>query len=169
MLTAPVDAVAQPVLLAFETVPVVDGAPAGFQLVNQAFRLTAYQEGVPLSHFQFQQPVTLTLDYRDEQMQGVDELTLAFAFFDESAGQWSTDGITVVERDLDHNRLVVQLTHLTTFALLASTLTAGPTPTPGPALYLPLIRRAGFKSRPQVRHLIPLTYCASRYCIKAGD
>jgi hypothetical protein len=36
-----------------------------------------------------------------------------------SGNTWSTDGITVVERDLDGNRLVVTATHLTEFALFA--------------------------------------------------
>ena len=143
------------------------------QFVNHAFQLVAYQGEVALTHFQFAQPVTLVLVYTDVQIQGLDERQLAFYFLDEESGTWRTDGITIVERDIDNNRLVVQITHLTSFALFGSTLTAVPTATPtimptslpGPALYLPLIRRSNFKEKRSIGR----AYCASRYCIEARD
>ena len=117
--------------------------------------MVAYQADAPLPGFHFQQPLLLILTYADEQIAGLDELNLLLYFWDEGNGLWATDGITLVERDPVNNRLAVEIAHLTTFALFASTLTSAPTVTPEvpatPAqeqyFYLPYIQRTGFKTR----------------------
>jgi len=169
VLTAPVGAVTQPVTLVFTEALKAPAAPISLHFVNLAFQLVAYQGGLALAHFQFAQPVTLALEYTDLQVAGLDELKLTFYYFDEAVGQWRSDGITIIERDTVNNRLIVQIAHLTTFALFGSTLTdvptltPTPTPTPGPALYLPLIQRTGFK---QHKSSGGANYCQRHLCLK---
>ena len=64
----------------------------------------------------FAQPLTLTIDYTDGDLGGIDENTLELRYWDGSG--WVTDGITIVEWDTVNNRLVVTIDHLTEFALL---------------------------------------------------
>jgi len=173
VLTAPVGSVTQTVTLVFAEALGVHEAPVSLQFINHAFHLVAYQDDLPLTHFQFTQPITLMLEYTDEQLQGLDELKLSFYYFDEAMGQWRSDGITIVERDAINNRLVVQITHLTTFALFGSTLTDVPTLTPTPTLmpgqmlYLPLIQRTGFKQHSPSAD--QESYCQRDSCLTTGE
>ena len=63
----------------------------------------------------FETPITLTIQYADSTVTGLDESTLILSYWDGS--EWTEDGITVVARDPDHNRLVVTIDHLPEFAL----------------------------------------------------
>jgi hypothetical protein len=74
---------------------------------------------------------TLTITYTDADLAGMQEDTLALRYWDGAA--WSTEGITIVERDTAHNRLVATLTHLSQFRLFARG---------EHALYLPLMLRS---------------------------
>ncbi|MEZ4730410.1 MAG: hypothetical protein R3E79_25060 [Caldilineaceae bacterium] len=51
------------------------------------------------------------IDYTDNDVAGIDENTLTLFFYDETAGIWSDQGITVVARDTTNNRLTVQIAH----------------------------------------------------------
>ena len=48
---------------------------------------------------------------------GIDETSLTLFFYDETNGVWSDQGIIVVARDPANNRLTVQISHLTEFAM----------------------------------------------------
>ena len=78
----------------------------------------------------FAEPLIVTIDYTDGDLNGQDENTLELMYWNGSA--WVSDGITIVERDTINNRLVIQIEHLTEFALFAQY-----------RLYLPLILRDG--------------------------
>ena len=105
-------------------------APSGFTFAGHAFDLTAYQDGQPVSGLTFATPVTVTIAYSDADVAGMDEATLQLSYWNGSA--WNTDGITVIERHMAHNRLVATISHLSKFATFAESKKR---------LYLPLITR----------------------------
>jgi hypothetical protein len=115
------------VLTAVET-PTV---PSGFAFAGHAFTLEAYSGDDLLPGFLFETPVTLTIEYTDADVAGLDENTLELHFWDGIG--WSTDGIVVVERDTEGNRLVALVDHLSQFALLV---------VKQHRLYLPLVLRS---------------------------
>ncbi|MEM7028117.1 MAG: LamG-like jellyroll fold domain-containing protein [Chloroflexota bacterium] len=116
-ITAPAGAVGQSVRLEYTILSAVNGAPDGFIFVGVAFDLTAFVNDQVQNSFTFDQPIMLTLSYTDIQIAGIDENSLSLYYFDEASSSWRTDGITIVERDVDNNRLRVSISHLTTFGL----------------------------------------------------
>ena len=82
-----------------------------------------------LPGFQFLVPVTVTMQYNDSDVAGLDERTLEFLYW--NGTEWSSDGITVIERDTINNRITVSVTHLTEFALFARPI----------HVYLPIVQR----------------------------
>jgi oligopeptide transport system substrate-binding protein len=88
--------------------------------------VTDLTSGQPITTFA--KPLTVTIKYTDGDLNGQDEETLEFLYWNGSA--WVDDGITIVERDTLNNRLVVQIEHLTEFALFGRY-----------RLFLPLILR----------------------------
>ncbi|MBK7203334.1 hypothetical protein [Candidatus Amarolinea dominans] len=103
-----------------------------------SFTLDASVNSVLQPGFVFLAPVTVTLDYADSDLVGLDENTLMLSYFDTAANQWSSAGITLIERDTVNNRLVVTISHLSLFAAIGApplptaTLTATPTATGTP-------------------------------------
>jgi hypothetical protein len=97
----------------------IDGPsqPGLFQFGGLSFTLTAYQNDVALDSFTFEQPFTLVIDYKDSDVAGLDEDGLTLFYLDKVSGEWSQAGITVLSLDTANNRLTVQITHLTEFAL----------------------------------------------------
>jgi hypothetical protein len=89
-----------------------------FQFAGHSFTLTAYRSNSPLSNFLFPQPVTLVIDYTDADVAGLDENALTLFFYDTAINSRSEQGIMVVTRDTANNRITVQITHLTEFALV---------------------------------------------------
>jgi len=73
-------------------------------------------------------PLTLTINYTDGELGGISESSLELRYWNGSV--WATDGITIIEHDTANNRLVIQIEHLTEFALLGKH-----------HLYLPLVLR----------------------------
>jgi peptide/nickel transport system substrate-binding protein len=111
----PAGAVPETTTLAFAAVETVPAGPA-FS-AGHGFLLAAYRDGQELPGLTFDPPLTVTIEYSDADVASVAEDTLALCFWD--GAQWSTDGITVVERDVEDNQLVVTVAHLSRFALLA--------------------------------------------------
>jgi hypothetical protein len=71
----------------------------------------------------------VTLTYSDTDVAGLIEEELSFRYWD--GLEWSTDGITVIERDTENNRLAVTISHLSDFALFGRQV----------RIHLPLILR----------------------------
>jgi len=96
------------------TVPITP-ATATFSFAGQLFTLKAFQGGVEQPAFNFAEPITVTLIYHDADISVINEDSLQLYYWDGSA--WQTDGITIVQRIPDQNKLVVTISHLTDFAL----------------------------------------------------
>ncbi|MCB9422807.1 MAG: tandem-95 repeat protein [Ardenticatenaceae bacterium] len=92
--------------------PLDEYHPAGLNLT-----LDAYLDGVLTSPFTMTAPVTLTITYSEDGLSHLirGERDLALYFW--SGSEWDSDGITLVEHDMDNNRIVFALNHLTDFAL----------------------------------------------------
>ena len=81
------------------------GALPGYEPAGVFFTLVGYLDGQLLGNgHTFQQPLTLTVDYRHADVSNIGpcEETLALFYWD--GDDWASDGITVVERDLNNHR-----------------------------------------------------------------
>jgi uncharacterized repeat protein (TIGR01451 family)/CSLREA domain-containing protein len=93
--------------------------PAGFDFAGIIFVLDAYLDTVLQPGFDFNAPITITLEYSPHALGNVDETTLALFYW--TGSMWSASGIGVVEHDIANHRLIVTIEHLTEFALLGQT------------------------------------------------
>ena len=109
--------------------PPTTGVPGGFMFGGRRLSLELSVDGVLQPGFQFLVPVTVTMQYNDSDVAGLDERTLEFLYW--NGTEWSSDGITVIERDTINNRITVSVTHLTEFALFARPI----------HVYLPIVQR----------------------------
>lgn len=91
--------------------------PTGLSYASFGFSLDAVIDGVVQSTFTFSQPISLTLTYDAATLPGVDEDSLELHYWDETHLDWRTDGITIIERNPERNRLVISIAHLTEFAI----------------------------------------------------
>jgi thermitase len=126
----PAGAITQATQFAYASVLMVADAPAGYAFAGHAFNLDAHREGKPCSGLVFEAPVTFTIHYTDTDVEGLNESTLELRFWD--GEQWSTADITVAERDVLDNRLILRVDHLSEFATFAQT-------SGGREVYLPLV------------------------------
>lgn len=113
----PAGAVQAPITLLYQTLSTPTATLGAYQFVGRAFMLHAYQDNAIISPFIFGIPVTVTLYYTEDDVAGMDETQLQLLTLDATTGQWSTDGITVVERHPQDNYLVVTIAHFTEFTL----------------------------------------------------
>jgi PKD repeat protein len=126
----PIGTVASPANLVYTVLPTdTHSAPAKFNFAGANFNLEMYLGSVWQSDYQFNTPITLTLDYDPADL-GLNENTLELRYWNGSA--WVGDGLTLLQRDTVHHRLIITLTHLSEFALLGQK---------GYKICLPLIRR----------------------------
>jgi|GEM_PF-1017343 len=126
----PAGAVASPVSLAYTILPSnTHAAPAKFTFAGANFSLEMYQGDLLQPDYQFSTPITLTLAYNPANL-SVSENSLELRYWNGNA--WVSDGLTLIQRDTAHHRLVITLTHLSEFALLGQVANK---------VYLPLVVR----------------------------
>lgn len=94
---------------------VIDQPHATLYFAGQIFDLVAEQNSSIVSNFTFLTPVTLTITYADEDVDGIGEDTLQLLHWNGTS--WSSDGITFVSRHMANNSLTVTIAHLTEFAM----------------------------------------------------
>jgi hypothetical protein len=117
----PGDAVEEPTTFAFT--PIEEVRPSqqpGFRFAGQSFHLNAFREDGYQEHFTFRAPITLTLGYTDEQVQGLDETRLTLTFWDGDAwidAATSCSPASVYRYEPEINQLQVAICHLSEFAL----------------------------------------------------
>ena len=127
------DAVDQATLV--RLVPYLTSGGAGFTFAGHAFHLEASQEGIPQPGFAFGSPVTMTIQYSNDDVRLVsDESQLALWWRSESEWQDAAETCnpaSTYTRDETNNVLSVPVCHLSLFGLF------GPTN----QVYLPLAMR----------------------------
>lgn len=106
------------------------GSPRGLLPACNTFDLAAYLNSLQLADgHNFRQPLTMTLEYADAEVAAIGgpiEQSLMLYHWDGEG--WSRDGIDVVERDTDSNRLTLTLNHASEFRLFRQS-----------PVYLPLV------------------------------
>lgn len=132
-ITVPTDAVTSTIEIVFT--PVAEAAPPqGLDFAGHAFTLDAYSDGSLLDEFTFNQPITLTLQYNNADVAGMDESNLTLFYWDELNSAWLDVAGTCsppssYDRHLEENWLSVPVCHLSQFGLFGSPFT----------LYLPVL------------------------------
>jgi CSLREA domain-containing protein len=111
--------------------------PDGMTFGGLAFLLNAFVGGVQQEGFVFQQPVMLSLTYRDEDVAGLDEDALTLQTWDGAA--WVDAATTCTppaaySRQPEQNRLGMHICHLSEYALVVGAA-------PIRRIYLPLVLR----------------------------
>lgn len=134
----PANAVTSPITLHFIPLPALSQAVDPFQFANTHFRLAALDaEDQPVRSFPFLQPITLTLNYEDEDVNLSNEEEIFLFYWDEVHHTWVDAASTCSPtssyvRDLQNNRISVEICQLGEFALVND----GEIP-----LYLPMVRK----------------------------
>jgi len=96
-----------------------------------AFAIMASRNGLPLEQLTFNQPMTLTIAYTDADLNAIDDTALALFTFHAADGQWSAQGITLLEHVPAENRFVVVIDQTGDYVL----------GTPNRMVFLPVIVR----------------------------
>lgn len=117
VIQVPVGALTQTLTLVYSDTSPSVAPPPGFRFAGTSFLLNAYQGLLLINSPGFVHPITLTIDYSDADVTNMDEAGLTLRYRDGDI--WSSDGIRILSRDPAKNRLVVSISHLTEFALLA--------------------------------------------------
>ncbi len=98
-----------------EAVSPTHPAPGAFLFAGRTFTIEAYQGLILQDNFTFHTPITLTLQYPPDALGEAFEAGIELLYWDGS--QWTSDGITIIERDFVNHRLVATINHLTEFSL----------------------------------------------------
>ncbi len=118
-LQIPAGVATDPFTLVYDEPDTLSGElPSGFELAGLHFTLDAYLTQQLLPGYQFPPPITLTIAYSDADVAGISlgEESLELRLWNGS--EWRTDGVAVISRDMDNNRLVLEISHLSEFALM---------------------------------------------------
>ena len=75
----------------------------------------------------FDPPITITITYTDDEIEGLDEENLRIFLYNEETGTFDTEVTSqIIERDLENNRIVFEVNHFSIFALGGSLLASEP-------------------------------------------
>lgn len=91
--------------------------PRGFRFAGRSFILEAYKNGIKQEDYRFQEPIFIEIEYRDQDVEELNEGQLRLYAYDPEAQRWSPEGITTDRHDMENNRLRARVEHLTEFAL----------------------------------------------------
>ncbi len=132
----PVGAVDETTELLLTDIPTPTESPPGFAFAGRAFTLEAFQDGLPMGGFLFDQPVTLKIEYSDTDLNGLDETKMALLYWNGTG--WEDAACGAYDRHPAENWLAVAICHLSRFALYAE-----PTDDVPNRIFLPVIQGPG--------------------------
>lgn len=120
-ITAPPGAIGQDVTLIYTPGISTDSSPSS-EFTHQKFSLQAELNGEVLDHYSFNEPLTIAFDYSDADIAGVNEATLNLYYWEEGSQTWVPASTTCapegqVIRDLENNRLQVEICHFSEFTV----------------------------------------------------
>ncbi|MDM8532269.1 Ig-like domain-containing protein [Anaerolineales bacterium HSG25] len=117
ILTIPVDIAEDEFVLVYTRLATNShGLPTG-QGLEYGFKLEAFVNGVLQSGFVFSRPLTLTIQYTDQQVAQLIEETLHVRYWNVAEQAWKTDGIVTISHDMARNEFTITIAHLTEFGL----------------------------------------------------
>lgn len=111
-------------------IPLPGVTPPNERATQRAFELLARQGGVVISTPN--KAVTVTIEYADEEIAGLDEAKLRLKRFVEGGNQWVEAGCGPYVRQLEENTLTVPLCHFSRFGLFEDATQQ---------LFLPVVQR----------------------------
>jgi hypothetical protein len=120
--------------LVYDDIELPGPAPSDLALAGLSFSLDVYLAGQQQVDYQFSQPLTITVEYDDQNLAGLDETALELRHW--NGGEWD-DGLATLERDTEGNRLVSSLPNPGSFGLFGPASEAGTTW----SIFLPVIIR----------------------------
>ncbi|MDY6877926.1 MAG: Ig-like domain-containing protein [Chloroflexota bacterium] len=126
----PADAVTDTITLVYTAVE-TPTASSGFSSTIRCFELNAYQGDAFQENFVFNTPVTVTLNYTDADVEGVNEDNMLLECWNDSLSLWQDAACGPYDRHPNENWLAVPICHLSRFALFEQQH----------QIYLPLVQR----------------------------
>jgi hypothetical protein len=110
--------------LVYTALQTASTVPTNWLFGDHAFELNAYQSGILMPGFAFNQPMNVSINYTEAGVAGIDEATLTLMYWD--GGAWVDAAATcspasTYTRDTTNNILSVDVCHLTEFALFGQT------------------------------------------------
>ena len=102
-------------------------SPSNFVFANRSFQLQALDSGgTPIDSFTFLEPVTITIQYTQQDIQTLMEGSVLLYYWDTSTHSWKDASTTCTPntgylRDSVNHTLTVSVCHFTEFALLGNT------------------------------------------------
>lgn len=135
-LTLPIGSVTVDTTLVYTEDQSVSSVPVNWLFADHAYQLSAYQSGVLVPGFAFNQPMNVTIHYTEAGANSVYEETLTLMYWNGSAwvdAATTCNPTSTYSRDLANNTLSVNVCHLTEFALFGQP--------PLSNLYLPVLER----------------------------
>ncbi len=93
-----------------------ESPPSGSEFAGRGFELEAFQNGTLVPGLVFAKPVTVTTQYSDADVAGLDEASLTLTYW--TGSMWQDAACGPVERHLSENRMAAPICHLGRFALL---------------------------------------------------
>ena len=120
--------------------------PGEMNFAGRMFTLEAFFNQTRLAHYQFQEPVTLTLRYAPGQEHNWLPETIELFYWNESLRQWLQDGLTDLGHDTVNHTITYQIAHLTQFSYFGRRRPTALEPGAEPVLaaayvYLPVVAR----------------------------
>jgi hypothetical protein len=129
----PAGAVTETTTIQFTALASITGdAPAGYAFAGLTFGLDAYIGGVLQEGFVFNQPITITIQYNNADVSGLDENNLKLYYWDED--EWVDSACGAYDYHPAANWFAVPICHLSRFALFGEEQLEQNT-------YLPLVLR----------------------------
>jgi len=128
-ISIPPSAVTETITLLYTPIPTVT-APLGFSFAGRSFSLDAYIDGLLLPDYSFLIPISITLQYSDTDVTGLNENSMTLDYWDGNA--WLEAACGPYDRHPEENWLSAPICHLSEFALFGKE---------GYQVYLPLTIR----------------------------
>lgn len=125
--------------LIYTPLQTVSTIPTTWSFADHAFELNAYQGGILMPGFAFNQPMQVAIEYTENGVASIDENTLQLMYWNGSA--WVDAATTcspasTYNRDTGNNLISVAVCHLTEFALFGQAIVV-----PADDVYLPLLTK----------------------------
>ena len=113
---APVGAVSETITLILTPLERPTHATVPLLFAGHAFTLEVYKGPYVQPGYVFDEPLTMIIDYGDEDVEGIDDETLTLQV--RAGSEWEDAACDGYERAVDQNWLSVEICHLSEFALL---------------------------------------------------
>ncbi len=110
------------------------------QYTGVRFSIDATQSSSIVDAITFLTPLTVTVAYETYNVNSLDETKVTVLSFDEATWQWKPNGITVLSRDADANRIVITTDHGGVFGLFANLPSDDIDEESGTTVFLPAVQ-----------------------------